>query len=207
MATPSMPSSWARPSTTTAREKVGYTAPSIEGQVEAIVKAQAAAGVTAETSSYVEAHGTATPLGDPIEVAALTKAFPRAPIPKQSCVLGSLKSNLGHLDAAAGVTGPAQGGPLPRARAHPRHAALPGPNPELTLEASPFFVNARAAPVAARGAPAPRRRERLRHRWNQRPRHPGGGARARAVRPFAPLAAGAACPAAPPRLSRRPPPG
>ncbi|MDY7228257.1 amino acid adenylation domain-containing protein [Hyalangium sp. s54d21] len=123
-------------------QKVGYTAPSIEGQVEVIAKAQAAAAVTPETLSYVEAHGTATPLGDPIEVAALTKAFRRGAVPKQSCALGSLKSNLGHLDAAAGVTG------LLKVALSLEHELIPAtlhfqrPNPELALEDSPFFVNA-----------------------------------------------------------------
>jgi amino acid adenylation domain-containing protein len=127
-------------------QKMGYTAPSIEGQVEAIVRAQAAAGVTPETLSYVEAHGTATPLGDPIEVAALTKAFRRATVPKQSCALGSLKSNLGHLDAAAGVTG------LLKVALSLEHELIPAtrhferPNPELALEDSPFFVNAQPRP-------------------------------------------------------------
>ncbi len=127
-------------------QKVGYTAPSIEGQAEAIVRAQAAAGVSPETLSYVEAHGTATPLGDPIELAALTKAFRRAVVPKQSCALGSLKSNLGHLDAAAGVTG------LLKVALSLEHELIPAtlhfrrPNPELALEDSPFFVNAESRP-------------------------------------------------------------
>ncbi|MFL5347180.1 MAG: amino acid adenylation domain-containing protein [Hyalangium sp.] len=127
-------------------QKIGYTAPSIEGQAEVIVKAQDAAGVTPETLSYVEAHGTGTPLGDPIEVAALTKAFNRAPVPKQSCALGSLKSNLGHLDAAAGVAG------LLKVALSLEHQLIPAtrhfhrPNPELALEDSPFFVNAQPLP-------------------------------------------------------------
>ncbi|HVG64400.1 MAG TPA: amino acid adenylation domain-containing protein [Hyalangium sp.] len=126
--------------------KVGYTAPSIEGQVEAIIRAQDTAGVTPETLSYVEAHGTGTPLGDPIEVAALTKAFRRATVAKQSCALGSLKSNLGHLDAAAGVTS------LLKVTLSLEHELIPAtlhlhrPNPELALEDSPFFVNAQPRP-------------------------------------------------------------
>ncbi len=126
--------------------KVGYTAPSVEGQVEAIVMAQEAAGVSPESLSYVEAHGTATPLGDPIEVAALKKAFRRAAVPRQSCALGSLKSNLGHLDAAAGVTG------LLKVTLSLEHELIPPtlhfqrPNPELALEDSPFFVNTQPRP-------------------------------------------------------------
>jgi amino acid adenylation domain-containing protein len=127
-------------------QKVGYTAPSIEGQVEVIAKAQAAAEVTPESLSYIEAHGTATPLGDPIEVAALTKAFRRATASKQFCALGSLKSNLGHLDAASGVTG------LLKVALSLEHELIPAtlhfqsPNPELALEDSPFFVNAQPRP-------------------------------------------------------------
>src|SRR5262249_49393724 len=85
--------------------KVGYTAPGLTGQVEVIALAQAAAGIAPETLGLIEAHGTATPLGDPIEVAALTQVF-RASTPRRRfCALGSVKSNIGHLDAAAGVAG------------------------------------------------------------------------------------------------------
>ncbi|MGA8112973.1 MAG: beta-ketoacyl synthase N-terminal-like domain-containing protein, partial [Actinocatenispora sp.] len=83
--------------------KVGYTAPSVDGQVAVIRAAHRAAGIEPASISYVEAHGTATPVGDPIEVAALTEAF--GPVPGGRCLLGSVKSNLGHLDAAAGITG------------------------------------------------------------------------------------------------------
>src|SRR5206468_5767557 len=86
-------------------QKVGYTAPSVEGQAQVIAAAQAMAGVTADTISYVEAHGTGTSLGDPIEIAALTQAFRKTSQGRQYCAVGSLKSNLGHLDAAAGVAG------------------------------------------------------------------------------------------------------
>jgi phthiocerol/phenolphthiocerol synthesis type-I polyketide synthase E len=85
--------------------KAGYTAPSVEGQVEVIAMAQALAGVDPRSIGYVEAHGTATPLGDPIEVAALTQVFRASTADVGFCHLGSLKANLGHLDAAAGVAG------------------------------------------------------------------------------------------------------
>ncbi len=85
--------------------KAGYTAPSVDGQVEVIAMAQALAGIDPRSICYIEAHGTATPLGDPIEIAALTQVF-RASTPDVGfCHLGSLKANLGHLDAAAGVAG------------------------------------------------------------------------------------------------------
>ena len=86
-------------------QRVSFGAPGVEGQSEVIAMAHAMAGVDPETITYVEAHGTATPLGDPIEVAALTKAFRLGTQAKQFCALGSVKTNLGHLDVAAGVTG------------------------------------------------------------------------------------------------------
>ncbi|HMA95364.1 MAG TPA: beta-ketoacyl synthase N-terminal-like domain-containing protein, partial [Polyangiaceae bacterium] len=85
-------------------QKASFTAPSLEGQARAITAALAASGVTPDSIGYVESHGTATPIGDPIEVAALTKAYGRGAT-EPSCALGSVKSNIGHLTAAAGVTG------------------------------------------------------------------------------------------------------
>src|SRR5207253_392871 len=81
-------------------QKIGYTAPSVDGQAEAIATAQAMAGIEPESISYVEAHGTGTPLGDPIEIEGLTKAFGRGTAKKQFCAIGSVKSNIGHLDTA-----------------------------------------------------------------------------------------------------------
>ena len=86
-------------------QRVSFGAPGVEGQAEAIAMAHALAGVEPETITYVEAHGTATPLGDPIEVAGLTKAFRLGTRARQFCALGSVKTNIGHLDAAAGVAG------------------------------------------------------------------------------------------------------
>ena len=85
--------------------KVGYTAPSLDGQSAVIAEAQAVAEVHARDIGYIEAHGTGTPLGDPIEVAALTQAFRRDTDDTEFCALGSVKTNLGHLDAAAGIAG------------------------------------------------------------------------------------------------------
>src|SRR4029077_4313930 len=83
--------------------KVGFTAPSADGQAGAIEMAHAMAGIEARSIGYVECHGTATPLGDPIEIAGLAKAFRSAE--RQFCAVGSVKGNIGHLDAAAGVAG------------------------------------------------------------------------------------------------------
>src|SRR5262249_33467959 len=77
--------------------KVGFTAPSIDAQAEVIQAAQAFAGVEPETVGYIEAHGTGTTLGDPIEVAALTQAFGAGPVEKNFCAIGSVKTNIGHL--------------------------------------------------------------------------------------------------------------
>jgi amino acid adenylation domain-containing protein len=122
-------------------QKVGYTAPSVEGQAEVVAAAQRAAGVGAETITYVEAHGTGTPLGDPVEVVALTQAF-RAQTEKTGyCAVGSLKTNVGHMDAAAGVAG------LIKTVLALKHKAIPPslhfrePNPRIDFAASPFFVN------------------------------------------------------------------
>jgi amino acid adenylation domain-containing protein len=135
-------------------QKVGYTAPSVDGQAEAIALAQAAANVTPDTISYIEAHGTGTALGDPIEIKALSQAF--GPRPPRSCAIGSLKTNTGHLDAAAGVAG------LIKATLALRHRQIPPtlhfmePNPALALDTTPFYVNAALSPWDAPGE-SPRR--------------------------------------------------
>ncbi|WP_373528142.1 amino acid adenylation domain-containing protein [Nostoc sp.] len=121
--------------------KVGYTAPSVSGQAAVIGEAQAIAGVDAETISYIEAHGTATPLGDSIEIAALTQAFSQTTEKKGFCAIGSVKTNLGHLNTAAGVTG------LIKTVLALQHKMLPPslhyqtPNPKIDFANSPFYVN------------------------------------------------------------------
>jgi acyl transferase domain-containing protein/acyl-CoA synthetase (AMP-forming)/AMP-acid ligase II/acyl carrier protein len=120
--------------------KVGFTAPSVEGQAQVIQAALSASGIAPETIGYVEAHGTATALGDPIEVAALTRAYRAQSDTVGTCAIGSVKSNLGHLDAAAGVVG------LIKATLAVKHGVVPPslhyeqPNPHLALADSPFFV-------------------------------------------------------------------
>ena len=85
--------------------KVGFTAPGIEGQASVIEEALALAEVEPQTITYIETHGTGTALGDPIEVAALTQAFRTQTSAKNYCAIGSVKTNIGHTDAAAGVAG------------------------------------------------------------------------------------------------------
>jgi phthiocerol/phenolphthiocerol synthesis type-I polyketide synthase E len=133
--------------------KVGYTAPSIDGQVEAIATAQALAGVDPRSISYIEAHGTATPLGDPIEIAALTQVF-RASTPDIGfCRIGSLKSNLGHLDAAAGIAGLIKTVLALEHRQIPPLVNFRSPNPQLDLEHSPFVASAEGTAWPSGAAP------------------------------------------------------
>ncbi|HEV8580106.1 MAG TPA: amino acid adenylation domain-containing protein [Thermoanaerobaculia bacterium] len=122
--------------------KVGYTAPSAEGQERAIRQAHEEAGVPADSIAYVEAHGTATALGDPIEIEALTRAFRASTDRRNFCAIGSLKTNVGHLDAAAGVAGLIKTVLALQHRLLPPSLHFTRPNPGLRLEESPFFVNA-----------------------------------------------------------------
>ncbi|MBV9209443.1 MAG: SDR family NAD(P)-dependent oxidoreductase [Acidobacteria bacterium] len=121
--------------------KVGFTAPSVEGQASVIAEALAMSSVEAETIGYVEAHGTGTPLGDPIEIAALTQAFRASTGNKKFCAVGSLKTNIGHTDAAAGVAG------LLKTVLALKHKQLPPSlnfseaNPNIDFASSPFYVN------------------------------------------------------------------
>jgi iturin family lipopeptide synthetase A len=141
--------------------RVSFGAPGVEGQSEVIAQAHALAGVDAETISYVEAHGTATPLGDPIEIAALTKAFRQSTDARQFCAIGSVKTNVGHLDVAAGVTGLIKTALALHHRVLPASLHFESPNPRLDLATSPFYVNATLQPwtvaAAAAGAGVPRR--------------------------------------------------
>lgn len=121
--------------------KLGYTAPSVAGQTEVIRAAQSLAQVDARSISYVECHGTATPLGDPAEITALTNAFRAGTRDTGFCAIGSVKTNLGHLDAAAGVAG------LIKTALALENAELPPslhfqkPNPQIDFESTPFYVN------------------------------------------------------------------
>lgn len=123
-------------------QKAGFGAPGIEGQSEVIALAQDLAGFDPDSISYVEAHGTATPIGDPIEVTSLTKAFRRKTQRKQFCAIGSVKTNIGHLDAAAGTAGLIKAALSLYHRQIPPSLHFTTPNPKLDLENSPFFVNA-----------------------------------------------------------------
>jgi acyl transferase domain-containing protein/acyl carrier protein len=120
--------------------KAGYTAPSVEGQASVVQEALAMANVDATSIQYIEAHGTGTPLGDPIEVAAITQAFRSYTDRKKFCRIGSVKTNIGHLDAAAGVAG------LIKTVLALEHGQMPPslhfkePNPQIDFAESPFYV-------------------------------------------------------------------
>lgn len=122
--------------------KVEFTAPSLHSQAEAMVEAFANANVDPTTISYVEAHGTGTQLGDPIEVAALSRAFGAATAARQFCAIGSVKANVGHLDAAAGMAGLIKTVMALERRQIPPTLHFRSPNPEIHFAETPFHVNA-----------------------------------------------------------------
>ena len=132
--------------------KAGYMAPGVNGQARAIAAAQAMAGIEPATVSYIEAHGTGTPLGDPVEIAALTRAFRTGGATADGfCLVGTAKGNVGHLDAAAGVTG------FIKTALSLEHRTLPGlkhfhaANPNIELAGSPFRFAAEKQPWRSEG--------------------------------------------------------
>lgn len=133
--------------------KAGYNAPSVDGQARAIARALQDAAVPADTIGYVECHGTGTLMGDPIEIAALTKAFRAFTDRRQFCAVGSVKPNIGHVDRASGVVG------LIKTALALRHGEMPKvinfrtPNPRIDFAGSPFYVNETTRPFPETGAP------------------------------------------------------
>jgi phthiocerol/phenolphthiocerol synthesis type-I polyketide synthase E len=133
--------------------KLGYTAPSVAGQTEVILAAQSIAEIEARSIGYVECHGTATPLGDPAEIAALSNAFRATTDDTHFCAIGSVKTNIGHLDAAAGVAG------LIKTALALENAELPPslhferPNPQIDFASTPFFVNSMLREWPVSGGP------------------------------------------------------
>lgn len=128
------------------RRKVGFTAPAVEGQAEVIALALAAAEMECESIGYIEAHGSATPMGDPIEIAALNQVYGQAGLKPSSIAVGSVKSNLGHLNAAAGVAG------LIKTILALQHGSIPAslnfrrPNPAIPFGRGPFRINHTLSP-------------------------------------------------------------
>ncbi|MGE0127978.1 MAG: SDR family oxidoreductase [Blastocatellales bacterium] len=133
--------------------RIGFTAPGVAGQAEVIATAQAIASVDPETISYIEAHGTGTPLGDPIEIAALTQVFREKTEAKGFCAIGSVKTNIGHLDAAAGVAGLIKTAlALDRGKIPPS-LHFERANPKIDFDNSPFYVNTKLADWKTGDAP------------------------------------------------------
>ncbi|MCC6606154.1 MAG: SDR family oxidoreductase [Anaerolineae bacterium] len=133
--------------------KASFTAPGVQGQEDVILEALAAAGVEPDEISYIETHGTGTALGDTIEIRALARAFGTATDETGFCALGSVKTNFGHLDAAAGIAS------LIKTVLALQHKTLPPtlyfnePNPNIDFANTPFYVNARQAPWQTKRLP------------------------------------------------------
>jgi amino acid adenylation domain-containing protein len=122
-------------------KKVSYLAPSVEGQARVIASALAIGGVDPDTVSFIEAHGTGTPIGDPIEVEALTRVFRAYTQRKGYCAIGSIKSNFGHATTAAGIAGLLKVVLALGRRKIPATLHYSAPNPRIDFDNSPFFVN------------------------------------------------------------------
>ncbi|MCP4151311.1 MAG: polyketide synthase, partial [bacterium] len=117
------------------------TAPSVDGEMKVLTDAWKDAGITPDTLSYIEAHGTGTKLGDPVEINALKKAFKSYTVKSRFCAIGSAKAHIGHAEGAAGIVG------VIKALLSLQHKTIPAmpkyekPNPYLQLEDSPFYIN------------------------------------------------------------------
>jgi acyl transferase domain-containing protein/acyl carrier protein len=133
--------------------KVGYTAPSVEGQAEVIADAHAIAGIEPETITFIETHGTGTSLGDPIEFTALAQVFRASTSKKAFCAIGSVKTNLGHVDAAAGVAGFIKTVLALKHKLLPPSLHFEQPNPKINFADSPFYFNTALSKWKANGTP------------------------------------------------------
>ena len=133
--------------------RAGFAAPSVEGQTAVIEEALALSGVDVETITYMEAHGGGTPLGDSIEVAAMTRAFRSSTEKNRFCAIGSVKTNIGHLSAAGGIASLIKCVLALQHRAIPASLHFEQPNPEIDFENSPFYVNTQLSEWRADGAP------------------------------------------------------
>ncbi len=133
--------------------RVGFTAPGVAGQAEVIATAHEIAGIDPETITYIEAHGTGTSLGDPIEIAALTQVFCEKTETKGFCAIGSVKTNLGHLDAAAGVASLIKTALALDRGMIPPSLNFEQPNPKIDFSGGPFYVNTELSQWMAGDAP------------------------------------------------------
>lgn len=129
-------------------KRAGYTTPGVEGQANVVVEAQVAAGLEPEDICYIETHGSATPVGDPIEIASLTRAFNRGNNSKTGyCAVGSVKSNLGHLDVAAGIAGLIKTTLMLKNRRLCKSLHFEKENPAINFNETPFFVQKDTVPL------------------------------------------------------------
>ena len=133
--------------------KVSYTAPSINGQAEVIVEALANAGIDADDISYIETHGTGTATGDPVEIAALTKAFRAFTKRNAFCAIGSVKPNIGHLDIASGIASLIKTALALKNKQIPPSINFEVPNPDIDFAKSPFYVNTKLTEWKNNGTP------------------------------------------------------
>ncbi|MGO4393371.1 amino acid adenylation domain-containing protein [Variovorax sp. M-6] len=133
--------------------KASFTAPSVDGQAAVIEAALASAGVDPRSISYVETHGTATPMGDPIEVEGLTRAYAAHTGDTGFCAIGSLKSNVGHMVTAAGAAGMIKAALALHFEAIPASLHYEAPNPAIDFDATPFRVNSRLRPWRREASP------------------------------------------------------
>ncbi|WP_432402981.1 beta-ketoacyl synthase N-terminal-like domain-containing protein [Wukongibacter sp. M2B1] len=133
--------------------KVGYAAPSIQGEASVVKSALAIADVKPQDISYIETHGTATKLGDAVEIEALKQAFNMGEVDKPFCAIGSVKTNVGHLNIAAGIAGVIKTTLSLNNRKIPPSLYFNNVNPELNIEKSPFYVNSRLSEWKANGKP------------------------------------------------------
>ncbi len=134
-------------------DKVSYTAPSVNGQAKVIRAAQVMAEIEPDTISYIEAHGTGTSLGDPVEIAALTQAFRTKTQKKGFCGIGSVKTNIGHLDATAGVAGLIKTVLALKHKQVPASLNFEAPSPQIDFANSPFYVNNQLSEWKTNGTP------------------------------------------------------
>ena len=134
-------------------QKIGFTAPSVQGQSSVIEESLMIADVSPDSIGYVETHGTGTSLGDPIEIAALTKAFHRWTQRNGYCPIGSVKTNIGHLDAGAGVAGVIKTTLALREKLIPPSLNFENPNPQIDFDHSPFYVNTELRKWESNGNP------------------------------------------------------
>ena len=159
--------------------KLGYAAPRADGQSRVIRSALRVADVSADDIGYLEAHGTGTILGDPIEIQAATQAYRKDTRSTGYCALGSIKTNIGHLDAAAGVAGFLKAVLAVERGVIPASLHFDGPNPNLRLEDSPFYVNTESREWPSGGRRPSRRGELVWDRWDERACGDGAATRAR----------------------------